>query len=227
MGLRLDLKPRTDDSRELNSEELIAYELGWRAQATDKLSFDAALFFNRYDHLLVSQPGLPKVDSATQALVLPLNTTNGEDADTYGVEIAAAWQITDWWRLFGQYTYLNMNLHADQKLPPGSRAGAELVEKQSPQNQFYIRSSLNLPGHVELDLISRYGCSLASFTPGIKSYLTMDVRLAWKPRENLEFAVVGQNLLDNQHPELGTSPLVRSPLVEVDRSAYGMVTLKS
>ena len=55
----------------------------------------------------------------------------------------------------------------------------------------------------------------------------MDVRLAWKPRENLEFAVVGQNLLDNQHPELGTSPLVRSPLVEVERSAYGMVTLKS
>ena len=151
VGFRLDRKPRTDDNRELNSEELFAYELGWRAQATDMLSFDAALFFNRYDQLLVSQPGLPKVDSATQALVVPLNTTNGEDADTYGVEIAATWQITDWWRLFGQYTYLNMNLHADQKLPPGSRAGAELVEKQSPQNQFYIRSSLNLPGHVELD----------------------------------------------------------------------------
>ena len=214
------------NNHDLNSEEVIAYELGWRAQATDKLSFDAALFFNRYDKLLVSQPGIPAVDPATRALLLPLDATNGEDADTYGIELAATWQIANWWRLYGQYTYLNMNLHADQKLPPASRAGAELVEKQSPQNQFYIRSSWDLPGHVEFDLIGRYVDNLTGFTPRIKSYVTMDVRLAWKPRDNLELAIVGQNLLDNQHPELGTSPLIRSPLVEVERSIYGMVTLK-
>jgi len=39
-------------------------------------------------------------------------------------------------------------------------------------------------------------------------------------------AIVGQNLLDSHQPELGTSLLVRSPLVEVERSIYGMVTLK-
>ena len=213
------------NNHNLNSEEVFAYELGWRAQATDKLSFDAALFFNRYDQLLVRQPGIPEVDPATRALVLPLNATIGEDADTYGVELAATWQIANWWRLYGQYTYLNMNLHADQKLPPSSRAGAELVEKQSPQNQFYIRSSWDLPGHVEFDLIGRYVDNLTGFTPRIKSYATMDVRLAWKPRENLELAVVGQNLFDNHHPELGTSPLIRSPLVEVERSIYGQVTI--
>ena len=213
------------NNHELDSEEVIAYELGWRAQATDKLSFDAALFFNRYDRLLVAKPGTPVVDPATGALVLPLNTTNGEDADNYGVELATTWKLTDWWQLYGQYTYLKMNLHADRKLPPGSRAGAELVEKQSPQNQFYVRSSWDLPGHVAFDLIGRYVDNLDGFTPGIKSYLTMDARLAWKPRENLELAIVGQNLLDSQHPELGTSPLVRSPLVEVERSIYGKVTI--
>ena len=42
--------------------------------------------------------------------------------------------------------------------------------------------------------------------------------------ERIELAIVGENLLDSQHPEFGTSPLVRSPLVEVERSLYGKVT---
>ena len=220
------LFPRIMNNRDLDSEELIAYELGYRAQATDALSVDVALFFNRYDRLLVTQAGIPAVDSTTGALVLPINRSNNEDADVYGVEIAATWKIADWWQVYGQYSYLQMNLHAAQTLPPGSRASAELVEKQSPQNQFYIRSSWDLPHNFEFDLIGRYVNNLAGFTPGIKSYLTMDARLAWKPRDNLELSIVGQNLLDNRHPELGTSPLVRSPPVEVERSVYGMVTVK-
>ena len=211
----------------LESEEVIAYELGYRTQATDKLSFDAALFYNRYDQLFVTLPGTPAADAATGALVLPVTYVNGGDADTYGVELAATWRLTDWWQLYGQYTYLKMNLHADPALFPAPRnAGFESVEKQSPQNQFYVRSSWDLPGHVELDLIGRYADTLSGFTPGVKSYFTMDVRLSWKPRDNLELSIVGQNLLDNQHPELGTSPLIRSPLVEVERSIYGMVTLQ-
>ncbi len=216
--------PRITNNRDLDSETVTAYELGYRAQPADKLSIDVALFFNRYDGLIVTQPGVPRVDPATGALILPAIRTNGEDADNYGVEVAATWNLTDWWRLYGQYTWLKMNLHADQKLPASSRAGAEFVEKQSPRNQFYIRSSWDLPRHVECDLIARYVDNLAGFTPGIKSYLTLDARLAWKPRENLELAIVGQNLLDSQHPELGTSPLVRSPLVEVERSVYGQIT---
>jgi iron complex outermembrane receptor protein len=36
---------------------------------------------------------------------------------------------------------------------------------------------------------------------GVHSYVTMDVRLAWKPYKNLEWAVVGRNLLDSPHAE--------------------------
>ena len=41
----------------------------------------------------------------------------------------------------------------------------------------------------------------------------------------MELAIVGQNLLDERHPEFGTSPLIRSPQVEVERSIYGKVTI--
>jgi iron complex outermembrane receptor protein len=218
--------PRIIGNPELDSEELIAYELGYRAQASSRLSIDAALFYNCYSRLFATQPGTPFVDSQTGALILPSNRTNGGDAETYGVELAANWRLTRWWRLYGAYTFLKMNLHGAQKLPASSRASLERIEGQSPENQFYIRSSFDLPHNVEFDLTGRYSDNLPGFTPGIRSYITMDARLAWKATPNLEFSIVGQNLLDNHHPEFGTSPLVRSPLVEVERSVMGMITFK-
>ena len=58
----------------------------------------------------------------------------------------------------------------------------------------------------------------------VDQYLSLDVRLAWRPRENFEVAVVGQNLLDSHHPESGSNPLVRAPLIEIQRAVYGKVT---
>jgi hypothetical protein len=37
-------------------------------------------------------------------------------------------------------------------------------------------------------------------------------------------STVGQNPLDEHHPELGTNPFMRSPLVELQRAAHGKVT---
>jgi iron complex outermembrane receptor protein len=45
----------------------------------------------------------------------------------------------------------------------------------------------------------------------------MDLRLAYRPREHIELAVVGQNLLDSQHLEYGYS-------ASVPRGIYGTVT---
>lgn len=226
LGAGRALFPRTTHNPELGSEAVIAYELGYRAQATDKLSFDAALFFNKYDRLSVTSSVAAGIDPQTGALVRPAVHTNGGDADTYGAEWTATWNITDWWRLFGQYTLLKMDIHADRKVALAARPATETAagETKSPQNQFYLRSSFDLPGHFELDIVGRYVDNLAGFSPGIRGYTTMDARLAWKPRKNLELAVVGQNLLDDQHPEFGTSPLIRSPLVEVERSIYGKIT---
>ena len=54
--------------------------------------------------------------------------------------------------------------------------------------------------------------------------VTLDARLAWRAGAHLEFSIVGQNLLDNHHPEFGTNPFVRSPLTEVRRAVYGQIT---
>ena len=218
--------PRIIGNTLLSSEELIAYEIGYRAQVTSKVSLDAALFYNSYDKLFATESGATVVDSQTGVTTLPVNRTNKGNGETYGAEVSATWQITDWWRLTANYTYLKMNLHSDPSLAASSAKSFENIELQSPQNQVYLRSSFDLPGHVEFDVTGRYVDSLRGFSPGIPSYFTVDARLAWKPKPNVEFAIVGQNLVQDHHAEFGTSSLVRSPLVEVERSVYATVTLR-
>jgi iron complex outermembrane receptor protein len=53
-------------------------------------------------------------------------------------------------------------------------------------------------------------------SPNIASYFTMDVHLAWHYK-NVELSLVGQNLLDNRHPEFQT---------EIPRNIYGKVTIR-
>jgi iron complex outermembrane recepter protein len=211
---------RLRNSTDFKSEELLAYELGYRAQATDKFSVDLASFYNVYDNLRVVVPGTATPGAGPGTFDLPLNFQNRMKGETYGVELAATWQLTDWWRLYGTYTFLRMNLHRDA----GLAASAEVAEGQSPQHQVYLRSSWNLPRHVEFDLIGRFVDRLPGFGPVVESYPSLDARLSWRPRRNLEFAVVGQNLLDNHHAESGTVPLLKSLLVEIQRSVYGKAT---
>jgi iron complex outermembrane receptor protein len=72
-----------------------------------------------------------------------------------------------------------------------------------------------------LDCWVRYVDDLPS--QEMDSYITLDVRLGWKVRENVELSVVGQNLLDDQHPEYEPEFIDTIP-TEVQRSVYGQVT---
>ena len=151
-----------------------------------------------------------------------------------GGELSATWKPVNWWRLYGSYSLLKMNLHADEELTPGTQRGAEAAEGRSPQQQVYLQSSLDLPHDVQFDLMGRYVDRLhgfnASGAPGvanvINAYFSLDARLAWKPTKNVELAIVGQNLLDEHHPEFGTNALVRAPLAELRRGLYGKVTIE-
>lgn len=198
----------------------MAYEMGYRAQVTDDVSTDLALFYNDYDRLRVLVP-----QTATPPF-LPLQAQNRMGAKTYGAEWANAWQVAQWWRLYGAYTLLQMQLKRDN----GISFTAEAAEHQSPQNQVYLKSTWDLPRNVEFDLMGRYVGRLSGFnlsgTAGVQNYIrayaALDVRLAWKPGKHWELAVVGQNLLDASHPEFGQSN--QGPLVEIERSVYGKIT---
>ncbi len=204
------------------SEDLLAYELGYRIMASPRLFFDLAAFYNQYDHLRTIESGTahPEPEGAPEYIFFPLYTANLMNGETYGVELAVNWDVLNWWRLRLSYTYLEMRLALSKESEDTASLGAE---GENPHNQIYLRSSMELPFHLELDLAGRYVDNLPTLS--IHSYFEMDARLGWRPTSNLELSIVGHNLLHGTHKEFGGTT-VSNDLddVRVERSAYGKVT---
>jgi iron complex outermembrane receptor protein len=214
----LPIEIRSIGQRDRKSEELLAYEVGYRVAETERLFFDVAAFYNDYDHLRTYEPGAPfPEDAPVPHLVLPFFPAHGMKGQTYGIEVATDWQTADGWQVRAAYSYLQMQLTP----LPGSSSTTEVAEGYSPHHQFSLRSSMDLPRNLELDLWLRYVDRLPTLRIG--DYLTLDARLGWKPREDLEVTLGGQNLLDNRHAEF-TPELYNTLPSQVQRGVYGKIT---
>jgi len=213
-----------EGDRAFDSEDLIAYELGYRVRPCERVSLDFATFYNDYTHLATDTTGTPVAGTPPDFLVVPEPFGNNASAQTYGLEAAGNWQMFDWWRWQATYTWLHILLHVDDP----SITSPELQRDGSPQQQFSLRSSMDLPHQIQFDATLRYvdRVTVWSWTSEtnlhVPQYFSLDLRLAWKPRTNLEFSVVGQDLLNGEHLEYG--PTLQSQTTEVGRSVYGKVT---
>ena len=211
---------RSIGNTDVISEDAIAYEVGYRAQPSERFSWDVAGFFNVYDNLITTRPGTRVAGSLPGTFIQPAPRTNGVTGESWGVELAASTQVTESWRLYGNYTFLDLRLH-----PARGLGSLEAVEGQSPRNQVYLQSSWDVSRNLEFDVFARYVDVLPGFASPVPAYTSLDVRLAWRPRPNLELAIVGQNLLSPSHLELGTSARAPFPLLEVPRGVFASMTL--
>ncbi|WP_333876284.1 TonB-dependent receptor plug domain-containing protein [Methylobacter sp.] len=201
------------------SEEVIAFEWGYRGQMSQNLSFDVATFYNTYNNLLSSYPKVVQSPGLTQNLSVMVN---GLEAESYGAELYANWKVTDSWRLQPGYTWLTVDTRTKSS---NIDTGLALKnEGSSPQNQYSIRSQLSLPHNIEFDTSVYYVDNLRDTStfqnPMIKvpNYTRLDLRLGWRPIKALELSVAGQNLLDGRHPEFIADDIVAS---QIPRSVYG------
>ena len=202
-------------NRQFHSEELVAFEAGYRALMTDRFHIDVAMFHNNYDDLSSFQVGTFFLEPTPVPVhaVLPLLTSNGIRGTTDGFELAADWRPATWWELKGSYAYLTMGLETK----PGSNdpTSVPLDEGSSPHNQWVIQSLVNLPKKLEFDQTYRYVSALPARMVG--SYGTADVRFGWHITPELELSVVGHNLLQPHHAEFGGDP---GGLVGIKRNVY-------
>ena len=207
---------------QLRSEELIAYELGYRVQPCQKLSLDVTAFYNAYDHMRIVpffSSGLdPSIPAA--ALVNIVRMGNFSQGEVYGSEFSATWNPTDFWRLRPSYSYLSIRMHRDAGV---GDASDESEEKASPTHQFSLQSSIDFPAHVQWDTIVRYMDRIQS--PNIPAYTALDMRLSWRPKPWMEWTIVGQNLLDDRHPEFKPT-VFNTQTTEIPRSVFGKLTLR-
>lgn len=199
------------DIHNVRSEDLLAWECGVRRQPTDAFSWEAAAFLYQYEDLI-------SVETRSPSSVAPAYFYNDMDGQSYGFELNSELKMSERWRLRGAYSFVKMALHGDSRSVAQTYAAA--VEGQTPNNQLYLTSSMDLSKCVQLDATWRYADWLP--TGDISYYNVADVRLAWTPRKHLTFEVVGRNLLMEEHYERGALPY--SSVNPVPAEVYGAVT---
>lgn len=203
------------------AERVTAYEMGYRYYPAESFGFDVAFFYNCYDRLRSFELGFPVFQESPPPphFLLPASLDNGLEGETYGVEIAAEWQPVQPLRLSAAYTWQQIDIrHRHRSDDPFAR----IEEDKSPRHQASLRAGIDLSAQVELDFWLRYVDRLRR--DSIPSYLELDTRLGWQPRPTLELALVGQNLLDSQHPEFPRETLFNVLPTEVQRGVYVKMT---
>jgi iron complex outermembrane receptor protein len=198
------------------SETVIAYEAGYRWQRRERFLLDAAVFLNDYDHLLSLEPGTPFQEQGRR--ILPQTIANGLAGRVYGGELSADARVSGRWRVHGSWSLLRMDLAPR----PGSRdVSQESQEGASPRHQMLVRSSWDLPHAIEADAADRHVAALPALA--VPAYDALDVRLGWRPRDAVQIALVGRNVLDRRHLECPSGP---GATTTIARTAYATVTVR-
>jgi iron complex outermembrane receptor protein len=179
----------------VQSEELLAFEAGWRWQASARLGIDFTAFYDHYDNLITLEQGSPFTQGGLT--FFPFVFDNQGHAIARGAELAADLDVTDRWRLRSAYSIFTLDAGVD----PSSTDDLSFLERSAPKNQVNLRSFYDLGEHWELDAAAYYVDQVKSW--GNPGYVRTDARLGWNPNENLRFSLGVQNALDARHAEGG------------------------
>ena len=214
---------RAFGSNNFESEHVDAYELGYRYQPTLRLSFDLSLYDNQYTDLrgLVGQP--------PQVAYLPAphieedyTVSNDLHGSTKGGEGSVRWQPSSKWTLEGSASLIRYDLNEASPGPVPDPTIGGLIGS-TPRGEYKLRVEWDPTPHWSADAIARYTDALTG--PGIAPYTGLDLRLAWKPRADVELEIVGRDLLQPQHAE-SSSAFLGSDVREIYRSGFIRVTYR-
>ena len=201
-----------EGSKDFGSEYVTAYELGYRGQASERITGSISTFYNEYTDV--------RSTSITPKTVIPFFFANNLEGHTYGAELTASWQVLDRWSVHLGYDLLEERLH----VKPGQfDLSHGLNETADPKNQVSLRSAVT-GRHFEFDAALRWVDTLTinnGPTIGkVPAYAELDCRLGWHAGRHWEVSVVGRNLLHAHHVEYGFPDPARA---DIERNVYGKI----
>lgn len=214
----LPMSSRIYGTPNFRSEEVIAYELGYRCQPHHLLSLDISAFYNVYRNLRSFEPADPFLEAdPVPHLVLPVYMSNKLHGRTYGFEVSANWNVTDFWVLRLGYANLTYRLRHD----PDSKDPLNFYSdstSNTPRYQVIISSHLNLPGKWRMDtylfVVDRlYGMDF------ISGYYRLDLSFGWHITKDVQLSLTLQNLLKRNKREFEHPLWERDSIPE--RAIYG------
>ena len=205
---------------EFESEQLLAFEVGYRSQQWRQLVIDVAAFHNQYSGLASLELESPFSDPEIGRTVIPIRNRNLTDGFSRGAELLATVSPRENWRLMATYSYIDISLDIHGQ---DQNRGRHL-EDATPRHQFGVRSFLDLAASIQLDAQLRSVGTIRRLPvivtgEGIAGYTELDVRISWRGWRDVELSFVGQNLLHDRHPEFG-APASRG---DAQRGAYGKI----
>ncbi len=202
----------SQNGEDIQPEEMIAYEVGYRTQPRSDLFFDATVFLNDYDSLktlLSTETSLVR-EPSPYIQTLRESRYDAVAGISYGGEMFVLWEALTNWRLQSGYSLLYLDLEGIDEGDAVSEAWFR--ENQAPRHQVSIRSLWSPTTSTDLDATIRFVDKLTAHN--IDSYWQCDIRAAWRIRPDLEVSIVGQNLIDTHAEFLN---------VELAPSAYARV----
>jgi iron complex outermembrane receptor protein len=231
--LQLSLQGNPD----LRSEELLAWETGYRLRPSTNIWLSLNGFYNLYRRFTIYNIGEIRVLTDPLSIQLPFYTDNRMSGTGLGLEISGDWEAREGLRFHASYAYLNLRLEADDEVRIRYAKferdlGLEkdiiqtwLISKggKSPRHSASLRGSWNITRKLEADASLRYVDQL----PGIEvdRYFGLDCRLGWRVRQNMEIYLVGRDLIGARHREFDEQPSPFGSTV-VRRSVYAGVRFR-
>ncbi|NQZ60365.1 MAG: TonB-dependent receptor [Lentisphaeraceae bacterium] len=184
------------------SENLTAYELGYRVKPAENIILDFTAFYYDYEDII----------SYEIAFAPPFNSgivKNDAKAEVYGAELAAKWIASEDLIIQMAYSYASMKLEV-----PGSSSEINygFGNTLTPGSQGVLASDDNLPKHMA-NLRASYSLTEKLILSGavyymaenenneISSWTRVDVGLIYQAMDNLEISIHAANLTDNYREE--------------------------
>jgi iron complex outermembrane receptor protein len=173
----------------VRSETARVFELGYRGQVGQGMSYSLTAFRNLYDHL--------RTQDLTPAGTIEFG--NLMEGRAHGVEAWGSYQMSDAWRLSAGLTAL----HEHFSLKPGSRdLGSVSTTGVDPAYTAQLRSNYAFDATRELEVaVRRTGATSLAAVPG---YTAVDLRFGWRFAPGMELSVIGANL-NGSHREYGAA----------------------
>lgn len=180
-------------SADFESEDVVAYEAGYRRQFHERLSLDIATYVNRYDDLRTQEfrPGQP---------ITLRNMMNGQ---TRGFESTASVQIAAWWQAHVSHAHFWKELTFDAGSTDITRGTSE---GNDPRDIVKVRSYINATRRIEIDAFFRFVGKLPQ--PEVDAYSELDARVGYRIRPGWDLSLIGTSLIHDRHLEFraGTAP---------------------
>ena len=180
-------------SEDFASENVIAYEAGYRQQFRDRVSIDVATYLNDYDDLRTQEVRAGQ----------PITLANGMNALSRGIESTVSAQLTHWWQVHVSHAYHWKELTFD---PTSTDRTKGASEANDPRNIFKVRSYMIATTRLEFDAFFRHYASRPQ--PRVDSYSELNARLGYRLMPGWDLSLIGSNLLHDRHLEFraGTAP---------------------